>query len=167
MPISNLGDTTENFTTRNANNAAKIEKVHKSEVRPNKNRNTMPPIVIDGKMANQRDLLKDLKDIVKGEFSIKHINYTCIMFVENKEDHQRVLSNNKSENMPYHTYTSRNEKSHAFVLKGLTEGTKIVDIEENLEEEHEIKPRAVYQIRTKERPLFLVVTDPVITLRLP
>ncbi|CAH1105260.1 unnamed protein product [Psylliodes chrysocephalus] len=114
--------------------------------------------------ANQANLVNDLKGIVKGEFSIKHTNYTTIIFVKNKEDHQRVLENIKSENMPYHTYTSRDDKSHAFVLRGLAEGTKIAHIEENLEEEHEIKPLAVYQMRTKERPLFLVVTDPVITL---
>ncbi|CAH1106697.1 unnamed protein product [Psylliodes chrysocephalus] len=124
----------------------------------------MPPIVIDGKTSNQKALIQDLKSIVKGDFSLKHTNYTTILFVENKDDHTNVVKNMKDEKMSYHTYTHRDDKSHAFVLRGLAEGTKINDIEEELEEEHEIKPRAVYQMKTKERPLFLVVTDPAITL---
>ncbi|CAH1102141.1 unnamed protein product [Psylliodes chrysocephalus] len=66
--------------------------------------------------------------------------------------------------MPHHTYTSRDDKTHAFVLRGLDKGTKISDIEDNLVEEHEIKARAIYTMKTKDRPLFLVVTDPGITL---
>lgn len=52
--------------------------------------------------------------------------------------------------MSHHTYTHRDDKSHA--------------LEENLEEEHDIKARAVYQINTKGRPLILVVTDSTLTL---
>lgn len=124
----------------------------------------MPPIVIDGKTTNQKVLIQDLKNIVNGDFSLKHTNYTTILFVENKDDHSKVLKNMKEEKMSFHTYTHRDNKSHAFVLRGLAEGTKISDIEKDLEEEHDIKPRAVYQMKTKERPLFLVVTDPALTL---
>ncbi|CAH1110471.1 unnamed protein product [Psylliodes chrysocephalus] len=81
-----------------------------------------------------------------------------------KEDYEKVLNNVKSEKMAYHTYTAYSEKSHAFVLRGLAENTKIQDIKENLEDEHEIVAREIYTMKTKERPLYLVVTDPVITL---
>lgn len=33
--------------------------------------------------------------------------------------------------MAYHTYTTYSEKSHAFLLRGLVEGTKIQDIKDN------------------------------------
>ncbi|CAH1102984.1 unnamed protein product [Psylliodes chrysocephalus] len=81
---------------------------------------------------------------------------------KNKEDHEKVLNNIKAEKMPHHT--SRDDKTHAFVLRWLAKGTKISDIEENLDEEYEIKARAIYTMKTKDRALFLVVTDPVITL---
>ncbi|CAH1115859.1 unnamed protein product [Psylliodes chrysocephalus] len=136
----------------------------RTDMRGNKNKVTMPPIVIDGKTANQNNLIKDLKALVKGEFSIKHTNYTTIIFVDNKEDHVRVLNNIKEEKLPHHTYTSRDDKTHAFVLRGLAKGTKICDIEENLDEEHEIKVKAIYTMKTKDRPLFLVITDPAITI---
>ncbi|CAH1115861.1 unnamed protein product [Psylliodes chrysocephalus] len=125
---------------------------------------TMPPIVIDGKTKNQSSPIRDLKQQVKGEFSVKHTSATTIIFVDDREDHSRVINNIKSDNIPYHTYTANADKSHAFVLRGLADGTKIEDIENNLEEEHEIKARSIFQMKTKDRPLFLVVTDPAITL---
>lgn len=103
----------------------------------------MPPIVIDGKTKDQQTLIKDLKEYVKGDFSVKHTNATAILFVEDKDDHTRVFNNIKTEKLAYHTYTSSDDKSHAFVLRGLAEGTKIEDIDENLDEEHEIKARSI------------------------
>ncbi|CAH1099548.1 unnamed protein product [Psylliodes chrysocephalus] len=124
----------------------------------------MPPIVVDSKTTNHNTLINDLKGLIKGEFRLKHTNYTTIIFVENKEDHASVLANIKNEKIAYHTYTARENKTHAFVLRGLAEGTKLSDIEENLEDEHDIKIKAIYQMRTKERPLFLVIMDLVMTL---
>ncbi|CAH1115896.1 unnamed protein product [Psylliodes chrysocephalus] len=142
------------FICELANNQSKNAKTRKS----------MPPIVIDGKTKDQTTLIKDLKEYVKGQFSVKHTNATTIIFVDEKDDHMRVINNIKAEKLAYHTYTSSDDKSHAFVLRGLAEGTKIADIEADLEEEHEIKARSIFQMNTKERPLFLVVTDPAITL---
>ncbi|CAH1115580.1 unnamed protein product [Psylliodes chrysocephalus] len=124
----------------------------------------MPPIVIDGKTTDQHSLIRDLKIQVKGDVSVKHTNATTIIFVEEREDHARVINNIKNDNISYHTFTSNEEKSHAFVLRGLAESTKIPHIEEDLEEEHEIKPRSIFHMKTRDRPLFLVVTDTAITL---
>ncbi|CAH1100925.1 unnamed protein product [Psylliodes chrysocephalus] len=124
----------------------------------------MPPIVIDGKTTNPKNLIQDIKAIAKGSFSIKHTNYTTVLFIDEKEDHEKVLANIKLDKMPYHTYTNNEDKSHAFVLRGLSEGTKIADIELDMEEQYEIKTRAIYKMKTKDRPLYLVITDPAITL---
>lgn len=88
-------------------------------------KNAMPPIVIDGKASSQNTLIKDLKGMVKGDFSVKHSNYSTIFFVDKKDDHDNVLNNIKNKQLPYHTYTAREDKSHASVLRGLAEGTKI------------------------------------------
>lgn len=98
----------------------------------------MPPIVIDGKTTNQKQLVQDVKTHVKGDFSIKHTNYNTILFIENKENYEKLINNIKTEKI-YHTYTSNEDKSHAFVLRGLATGTKIPDIEECLDDDHEIK----------------------------
>lgn len=53
----------------------------------------MPPIVIEGKTANQRALINDIKVIVNGKFSIKHTNASTILFVEDKEDYNKMVNN--------------------------------------------------------------------------
>lgn len=148
------------------NNAAsdKTKKPKASDNKQTKTRSSMPPIVIDGKTTNQQNLIQDIKSLAKGSFSVKHTNYTTILFIDEKEDHEKVLANIKMDKMPYHTYTKNDEKSHAFVLRGLAEGTKTSQIEEDMEEQYEIKTRAIYQMKTKDRPLFLVIVDPAITL---
>ncbi|CAH1102302.1 unnamed protein product [Psylliodes chrysocephalus] len=164
LNFGNTATLNENPGTSNTRNMTEnTENISNSAGRPsnsNKSKINMPPIVIDGKTANQNTLIRDIKAMRKGEFSVKHTNYTTIIFTENKDDHAQVLAKIKNDQEPYHTYTSRDDKSHAFVLRGLAEGTKISNIEENLEEEHDIKTRAIYQMETKRRPLFLVIIGP-------
>ncbi|CAH1113876.1 unnamed protein product [Psylliodes chrysocephalus] len=135
-----------------------------TELKQAKSKITMPPIVIDGKTTNPKNLIQDIKAFAIGSFSIKHTNYTTVLFIDEKEDHEKVLANIKLDKMPYHTYTNNEDKSHAFVLRGLSEGTKITDIELDMEEQYEIKTRAIYKMKTKDRPLYLVITVPAITL---
>ncbi|CAH1102981.1 unnamed protein product [Psylliodes chrysocephalus] len=151
-------------STSNANNT-NSNPSNKNTNKNIKNKTTMPPIVIDGKTANPNQLISDLKALVQGEFSVKHTNRTTILFVEGKEDYEKVLNNVKSEKMAYHTYTAYSEKSHAFVLRGLAENTKIQDIKENLEDDHEIVAREIYIMKTKERPLYLSVVFRLIAER--
>lgn len=58
-----------------------------------KNKPNIPSIVIDGKTTNQNTL----KAIIKVEFSVKHTNFTTIIFTKNIEDHVQVLDNIKNE----------------------------------------------------------------------
>ncbi|CAH1104653.1 unnamed protein product [Psylliodes chrysocephalus] len=165
-------NTTERASNSNNTNAETLQaktsnetvKTKATEAKQNKTKVQMPPIVIDGKTTNPNNLIQDIKALAKGNFSVKHTNYTTVLFIEDKEDHERVLANIKMDKMPYHTYTNNEDKSHAFVLRGLAEGTKIPDIEQDIEEQYEIKTRAIYRMNTKDRPLYLVVTDPAITL---
>ncbi|CAH1106679.1 unnamed protein product [Psylliodes chrysocephalus] len=129
-----------------------------------KRKNNMPPIVLEGVPEDHKGLTEALKDIIKGKFNVKYTNTSTIVFTEDRIDYDNVLANVKKEEMAYHTYTSKSDKSHAFVLRGLGDGTKIEDLEEDLMETYEIKIRAAYRMTTKSRPLFLVVTDPSITL---
>ncbi|CAH1108699.1 unnamed protein product [Psylliodes chrysocephalus] len=154
----------DNIDVMAANTNDKTNRSKTTDVKQVKTKITMPPIVIDGKTTNPKNLIQDIKAIAKGSFSIKHTNYTTVLFIDEKEDHEKVLANIKLDKMPYHTYTNNEDKSHAFVLRGLSEGTKIADIELDMEEQYEIKTRAIYKMKTKDRPLYLVITDPAITL---
>ncbi|CAH1110659.1 unnamed protein product [Psylliodes chrysocephalus] len=127
-------------------------------------KSVIPPIVVDGRTDNHSSLTNDLKAIVKGKYSVKYTNTTTVLFTETMEDYESLLGSIKQAQIPHHTYTSKLEKTHAFVLRGLVNVTEIEEIEEDLIASYEIKPREIYKMTTKYRPLFLVVTDPAITL---
>ncbi|CAH1103010.1 unnamed protein product [Psylliodes chrysocephalus] len=129
-----------------------------------KKKNYMPPIVMDGVPEDHQGLTGVLREIIKGNFNLKYTNNSTIVFTEDKDDYDNVIRNIKSEEMSFHTYTNKTEKSHAFVLRGLGDGTKIDDLEEDLMQNYEIKTRSIYRMTTRNRPLFLVITDPSITL---
>lgn len=64
-------------------------------------------------------------------------------------DHKNLIDSIKASKVSYHTYTSRAEKSHAFVLRGLTTGTTTEQIEEDLMISYDIKTREIYKMSTK------------------
>lgn len=103
------------------------------------------------KNKNQNTLINDIKSIVTGKFSIKHTNNSTILFLEEKEDHEKMVRRIRAEKLPYITYTNREEKTHAFVLRGLADGTKIEDIDEDLTEEYDIKARFIFRMNTKNK----------------
>lgn len=56
--------------------------------------------------------------------SVKYTNNSTVLFVDEKEDHKRIMQRFKDENIAHHTFTNITDKSQAFVLRGLAEGTK-------------------------------------------
>ncbi|CAH1110343.1 unnamed protein product [Psylliodes chrysocephalus] len=129
-----------------------------------KSKDSIPPIVIDGSTDNHTNLTKDLKEILKGKYSIKYTNATTVIFTESEEDYRSLLSNIKEAEIPHHTYTSKADKTHAFVLRGMAKGTNKKDIEDDLRETYEIEAKETFLMTTNYRPLYLIVTDPAITL---
>ncbi|CAH1114689.1 unnamed protein product [Psylliodes chrysocephalus] len=127
-------------------------------------KSSIPPIVVDGRTDNHATLTSDLKAIIKGKYSVKYTNSTTVIFTEEQEDYESLLGSIKQAEIPHHTYTNKADKTHAFVLRGLANGTEKEAIEEDLIASYEIKPKDIFKMTTKHRPLFLVVTDPVITL---
>lgn len=74
------------------------------------------------KTRNQNTLIQDLRAKVKCDFNVKHTYNSTMLFVQEKEDHERVLQNIKGEKIAHVTYTSREDKSHAFVIRELANG---------------------------------------------
>lgn len=136
----------------------------KPKTTKNPKKSTMPPIVMDGITTNHKDMIETVRGIVKGTFTVKHTNKSTILFINEETDYNNLLASICSEKISHHTYTNKIDKSHAFVLRGLSKGTTIEEIDEDMQHEYDIKPRQIYQMTTKDRPLFLIITDPSLTL---
>lgn len=87
-----------------------------------------------------------------------------MIFTEKVEVYKALLGSIKQAEIPHHTHISKSKKTHAFVLRSLANGTEKEATEDDIITSYEIKLKEIFKMSTKHRPLFLVVTDPVITL---
>lgn len=67
----------------------------------------MPSIIIDKQTANLKNFINDVSAQVNGSFTIKHTTNSTILFVEDKEDHERILKNIRDEKISHHTYSTK------------------------------------------------------------
>lgn len=126
-----------------------------------------PPIVIHGIVNDHKAFVHDLeKKITKG-FYIKMTRNNTNIFVKNFDEWQSMKDVLIGEQTPFHSYTPKSEKKHAFVLNGLhcthTDETKADttpdDIKLELQQKYNLKIANVYRMRTTRNPLFMVVTS--------
>lgn len=91
-------------------------------------------------------MVASIKVTTSGQFTLNLINQSTIILFVNNEDYTKSPINIKSEKIPYHTYTVKNDKFLAFVQRGLTTGTKI---EDDLQLNYKILARDTYRMTTK------------------
>lgn len=131
-----------------------------------------PPVVLKGELKNLGEVKKRLKEecnILKVTF--KYTRYNTLILVENEKDHDRLVEYFKSqqvditnkEAIEFHTYTSAPKKTHAFVIRGLDCNPEPGEVQAAFLEEYEIEISNVYQMHTKYRPLYMIVTSSAIT----
>lgn len=124
-----------------------------------------PPIVLDGLVKNHRNTIEKVKTILQNsKFQIKYgMNKTNIL-TENLENYTKLKEYFVRSKQPFHTYTAKGEKTHAFVLRGLNEQTMPEDIKMDLLEQ-KIHIKNVYKMKGTRTPLFLIITDNQVTLK--
>lgn len=131
-----------------------------------------PPVVLKGELKNLGEVKKRLKEecnILKVTF--KYTRYNTLILVENEKDHDRLVEYFKcqqvditnKEAIEFHTYTSAPKKTHAFVIRGLDCNPEPGEVQAAFLEEYEIEISNVYQMHTKYRPLYMIVTSSAIT----
>lgn len=124
---------------------------------PPKKERPPAPIVLNGVPENTDELTNQLKLICKKPFSLKYGNtVTNIHFtsLEDKKNFQSKLG----PTTEYFTYTEKEERTHAFVMRGLDCEVNIETILQDLKGQNS-NIKSVYKMKTKYRPLYLVITN--------
>lgn len=81
------------------------------------------------------------------------------MIIAELEDYcKTLLESIEDAEILYYTCETK-KKTHAFVLRGLENGIDIRRMKEDLTASYKIIPRQIY------RPLYLVVSEPAVTLK--
>ncbi|KAG5862891.1 hypothetical protein JTB14_022366 [Gonioctena quinquepunctata] len=116
----------------------------------------IPPIVVEGRAPMTKIMAEILKEQLKGQYRPEYKPRSTLIYTANAEDHalmRKVLLETGSQ---FHTYTLKEEKTHAFVIKGLESEPTPEELEEALKDEHQLKVLKVYKMRAI-RNLYLVV----------
>ena len=130
-----------------------------------KSKRPPPPIIIHGVFKDHKYLNNFLSSKLKSKFHWKHPHNTTILQVSTYEEW--IVANKKFElgKLEYHTYTPKEDKTHAFVLKGLYHDIDMDQIKEELTIEYDIPVRTIYLMKGTRFQLFMVITTNAITLK--
>ncbi|RZC33706.1 Exo endo phos 2 domain containing protein, partial [Asbolus verrucosus] len=101
---------------------------------------------------------KKKKENTKQEFSIKYTKSNIVITTSCMEDFNKIKTTLSERKFLYHTYSTKTEKTHGFVLKGLGKEAKIEEIKTEIEEKG-VKVVSINQMTNTIRPIFVVITN--------
>ncbi|KAJ3616680.1 hypothetical protein MTP99_014375 [Tenebrio molitor] len=135
-----------------------------SEARASTKEKPPPPIIIHGFVENFHDLKQMLYRNVGKNFNVKFTGRNTTIYTLNKRDWNKVKGILSQNETSYHTFTHKEEKTHAFVLRGLCQNPAPEEVKAALEEEHNLVAEKVFKMRTK-RPTFLIITNKNVNIK--
>lgn len=132
----------------------------------NKKSNKPPPIHIHGRFVDLKKVDEQMKKHAPGGFHYKFLGKDQMLIITNVyEDYKKAVEFLRKKHTDFHTYTPKEEKTHAFVLKGLCRELPPEELKEELATQIECI-KNVYKMKgTPEyAPAYLIVTDATIKL---
>lgn len=123
-----------------------------------------PPIVIHGQFDGIARINKHLKDNLTGSFHWRNSPNSTGLYLANKPDWETCKTMLQDNNVNYHTFSLKEDKTHAFVLRGLFHEAETTDIKEELTAQ-QIKVKEVFRMKGTRFPAYLVVTSSDFTVR--
>lgn len=127
-------------------------------------KNLPPPIVIYGKANNNAQFIKFIETTVKKGFKIKYTNENTNIHINDATEWKSLKSTLSENKLEFHSYTHRDEKTHAFVLRGLDHAPPPEMIVRELRELHGVEVTQCYTMNKTRRPAYLVITKSDTTL---
>ncbi|KAK4882419.1 hypothetical protein RN001_005738 [Aquatica leii] len=124
-----------------------------------------PPIIIHSDITNHEQFLEYVQQNVPKGFEIKYTKNNVTVYVSDEKDWSNLNKTLQKDKIEYHTYTHKNQKPHAFVLRSLDHEPEPTDVKHEIEKDYGIKIKEVYRMRGTKRPAFLVITEQGIKLR--
>ncbi|CAG9812761.1 unnamed protein product [Phaedon cochleariae] len=148
--------TKSNPKKNKANKNNKTQKLNKNNPKTKQNNTNQPkknqkppPIVIQGIITDRRRFLEEIRSIAEKTVFFKYGHNSTLLYAENEEDYVKLRDKFKTESVPFHTYTQRKDKSHAFVVRGLDFEPEASEVTTDLLEQHQIVAKEVFRLRTR------------------
>ena len=113
-----------------------------------------PPLVIHGEIKKHTDFLTRVKDVLKEKFYIKYnTNYTEV-FTTSANDYKVLKELWIDNKIEFHTYTEKNNKKRAYVVRGLHAETDIIEISEDIKKQG-FSAIKINLMKNTARPLYM------------
>lgn len=117
-----------------------------------------PPIVLHSKVNHHGKFCKEIDNDIKKGYHIKYTKNNTNVFIHDHDEFSQYLEQINEQNVEYHTYSTKYEKHHAFVIRGLDKSVETSDVKLSLTEMLGEKIINVYQMKNTNG-LFLIITD--------
>jgi hypothetical protein len=122
-----------------------------------------PPIVYHGK-CNLKELLQILDATTSEKVDVKPTRANTIIFAKNHDDFSKIKAVLKNQvNAEWHTYATKEEKTHGFVVFGLDHQPDPDQVKTELLNQ-KIMVKNVYQMKNTKFPTYVIITDRLTTL---
>lgn len=127
-------------------------------------KNKPPPIILDGVIVNNTkyaEMTADLKKHAPKGFKIKFAKQSTIIQIEDPKEYKeyKLFLHGHSTTLFWHTYATQEDRTHAFVVKGLDHLPAPEEVKQELVESHQISVKDVFILKTNFRPLYMIVTN--------
>lgn len=119
------------------------------------------PIFMHGKFHNleqTRTWLNIFNKILTKGYTVKHTPENVIVQCFDNEEKTKLSDTLTNMKINHHTHRNKDEKTHAFVMRGLLHDPPIEEIKNELIELG-VKVITIYKMHNTRTPLFLVITD--------
>ncbi|KAJ3616563.1 hypothetical protein MTP99_018894, partial [Tenebrio molitor] len=123
-----------------------------------------PPIILHAKYEYKK-LISFCNENAKSGVNIKYTRDKTIIFTNKMSEFLRlkeVLKN--STNTQWHTYATKEERTHGFVIYGLENHPDEEEVKQDLRSK-KINCKTVYKMKNTSHPLYVVITDNKTTLK--
>lgn len=140
----------------------------KSENVSQKTKYKPPPIVLRCAIHDKehKNVRNAISLHVKKGYHLKLSKDRASLFIHDNDEYVMYLSKLQAqEDIPYHTYTTKENKTHAFVLTGLYGELDLEEVKDELRVKYEIPVENIFKMKGTYIPKYLVTTDQKITLK--
>lgn len=125
-----------------------------------------PPIILHMVVTEHKKMVEYLKKYAINSFALKYTRERVHIQAETMEDFQSITTAlDKENNMPYHTFTTRDQQQNTYVAKGLPADATEDEITEELSQKYNLAPARCTKMKNTRRTVFVISFKNEITLK--
>lgn len=136
------------------------DKVQATSPRPVVTKKSPPPIVLQGRLQDQKTFLEQANKITANPIELRYARKSVIVYPKTMADHDSLSRHFAQEEVQYHTYQVPEAKTHAFVMRNMRGNYSREELKDHLNDRYSLGCQQLFLMRNtgEDNPLYLVIT---------